>query len=135
MKHPLTAVLLIASFGIAGGVVQAQERWRGEYPPERVSAVIHRVHEDLNRGYGSGWHFNHHDSDRLTHAEHQLRDFAQDWRRGKFDKGDLDDAIGAIQHVVDNNHMSGPERDALWRDLDALRHMREAYDRHEIGRW
>src|SRR5579884_3021532 len=134
MKQLLTASLLIASFGAAATLAQAQERWWGEYPPRRVSAVIHRVHDDLNRGYGSGWHFNGHDRDRLNHAEHELGEFAEKWERGRFDKDELDDAIGSIQHVVDNNHMSGPERDALWRDLEALRHMREAYDRHEIGR-
>jgi len=35
--------------------------------------------------------------------------------------------------VVDNNHLSGRERDALYNDLDQLRNMREAYNRHEIG--
>ena len=74
-------------------------------------------------------------SDRdLTLAEHQLRNFAQDWSRGKFDKGDLDESIAAIQHVLDNNHLAGRERDALWGDVENLRRMREAYDRHEIGR-
>lgn len=135
MKHLLTALLLVTAFAVSTTVTQAQERWWGGWPPERVSRIINHVHEDLNRGYGSGWHFNGHDRDRLNHAEHELGEFAEKWERGKFDKGELDDAIGSIQHVVDNNHMSGPERDSLWRDLDMLRRMREAYDRHEIGRW
>jgi hypothetical protein len=45
----------------------------------------------------------------------------------------LDGSIGAIQHVLDDNHLRGGERDALWNDVGELRGMREAYDRHEIG--
>ena len=43
--------------------------------------------------------------------------------------------VWSIQRVLDNNHLNGPERDALWGDAEQLRQMRESYDRHEIGRW
>ena len=104
----------------------------GRYRPESVSALIDRVHVDLNRGYGV-WHLRRGDRDRLTHAERQLQDFARHWRDGRFYKGNLDRAIGAIQHVLDDNHLRGIERDALWNDVGDLRRMREAYQRHEIG--
>ena len=104
----------------------------GHYRPDAVTALVDRVHDDLNRGYAV-WRLSGGDRDRLTHAEHQLRDFEKHWRRGKFDKGNLDSAIAAVQHVLDNNHLSGRERDALWSDVEELRRMREAYDRHEIG--
>jgi hypothetical protein len=104
----------------------------GRYRPDAVSALIDRVHEDLNRGYGV-WHLSHRDHDRLNHAERQLRDFARHWSAGRFDKANLDGAIGAVQHVLNDNHLSGRERDALWNDAEELRRMREAYDRHEIG--
>ena len=115
------------------GLVQAQFGREERYRPAAVSALVDRVHEDLDRGYRA-WHLSESDRDRLTHAEHQLRDFARHWREGRFDKGALDDSIAAIQHVLDNNHLRGGERDALWNDVGELRHMREAYDRHEIGR-
>ena len=132
MKHISRRFILAASFVILAAVAQAQFGREGHYRPESVSALIDRVHGDLNRGYAA-WHLGGGDRDRLTHAEHQLRDFAKHWQRGKFDKGNLDDAIAAIQHVLDNNHLSGRERDALWSDVEELRRMREAYDRHEIG--
>ncbi len=106
----------------------------GPYHPDRVDALVDRVHEDLNHGYRV-WRLSGGDRDRLNHAEHELREFAKDWRHGKFNKGKLDDAIAAVQHVLDNNHLTGRERDVLWEDVTALRRMREAYDRHEIGRW
>jgi len=104
------------------------------YQPESVTTLVERVHTDLNQGYDD-WHLSSGDRGRLNNAEKQLRSFARDWHHEKFDKGDLDQAIASIQHVLDNNHLSGPERDALWNDVEQLRHMREAYDRHEIGRW
>lgn len=113
-----------AQYGAAGG----------PYHPDSVSALVDKVHTDLNRGYDQ-WHLSKGDRERLNNAEKQLREFAGDWRRGKFDKGNLDDSIAAVQHVLDNNHLSGEARDALWNDVEQLRRMREAYDRHEIGRW
>ncbi len=133
MRRFVPAFVMAASLIAFSIVAQAQWGPGGAYRPESVSALIDRVHVDLNHGYAA-WHLSHGDRDRLTHAEHQLRDFAKDWRRGKFDKGDLDDSIAAIQHVLDNNHLNGRERDALWEDVTQLRKMREAYDRHEIGR-
>ena len=119
-----SGLLLHAQFGPPGG----------PYQPDSVSGLIDRVHDDLNRGYDV-WHLRGSDRDRLNHAEHQLRDFSKAWRNGKFDKGELDEAIGAVQHVLDNNHLTGRERDNLWNDVESLRRMREAYDRHEIGSW
>ena len=128
-KHLLAGV---AALLVLGSLAQAQYGPRGIYHPRSVSGIIDRVHADLNRGY-RGWHISHGDRKRLDHAGHELRDFASKWNRGRFDKGELDDAIGSIQHVVDNNHLSGRERDALYNDLAQLRNMREAYNRHEIG--
>ena len=128
-------IFLTAAFASLGAIAQAQ--WGpagGPYRPESVSALIDQVHMDLNRGYGV-WNLSGGDRGRLNHAEHELREFSQRWRNGRFDKGDLDDAIASIQHVLDNNHLTGRERDGIWRDVEQLRGLRAAYDRHEIGRW
>src|ERR1700678_3326116 len=127
--------ILLAGITLATLTTVAQAQFgppNGRYRPEAVSALIERVHADLNRGYAV-WHLRQGDRERLTHAARQLRDFARRWREGRFDKGNLDGSIGAIQHVLDDNHLRGGERDALWNDVGELRGMREAYDRHEIG--
>jgi hypothetical protein len=129
--------LTICAFVLASFALPAMAQYGpqgGPYQPPSVNALIDRVHTDLNRGY-EHWHLANSDRNRLNDAEKKLRGFARDWERGKFSKGDLDDSIAAIQHVLDNNHLAGEERDALWSDTEQLRHMREAYDRHEIGRW
>ena len=69
----------------------------------------------------------------MNHAERQLRDFEKHWRGRKFDRGNLDHSIGSIQRVINDNHLRGGERDALWNDVEELRRMREAFDHHEIG--
>ena len=135
MRNLIRAFLMIASCAALQLALDAQ--WgppEGPWRPPRVHALIDRVHEDLNRGYAT-WRLSGGDRGRLDHAEHELREFAIHWERGRFDKGNLDDAIGSIQHVIDNNHFNGRERDRLWEDVTQLRRMREAYDRHEIGRW
>ncbi len=117
-----------------GGQIYAQGPGygpNGMYAPDSVSALVERVHVDLNQAYG-GFHFSGGDRGRLNNAEKQLRDFAKKWHRGRFDKGELDDSIGSIQHVLDNNHMPPGVRQALDRDVNELRAMREAYDRHEL---
>ena len=111
---------------------KAQLGPENRYSPSDVSALVDRVHEDLNHAYGV-WHFSDSDRDRLNHAGKELREFADKWSKTKFDKGQLDDAIDAIQHVLDNNKLPGRERDALSDDADRLRRMRMAYERHEMG--
>jgi hypothetical protein len=133
MKKLLGMLVMGVMFVMLASIADAQfGPPNGRYRPESVSALIERVHADLNRGYGV-WHLRHGDRERLNHAEHQLRDFALHWQHGRFDKGNLDHAIGDIQKIVNDNHLSGRERDALWNDVEELRRMREAYDRHEIG--
>jgi len=64
-------ILTFAFFAIAAaGLLHAQFGPRELYRPESVSALIDRVHEDLNHGY-QVWHLRNSDRDRLTHAEHQ----------------------------------------------------------------
>jgi hypothetical protein len=123
--------------GLASLVLPANAQYGpagSPYRPESVNALVEKVHADLSDGY-EHWHLSSADRGRLNNAEKKLRGFAHDWEQAKFSKGDLDDAISAIQHVLDNNHLAGAERDALSRDVEQLRQMREAYNRHEIGRW
>jgi hypothetical protein len=126
---------IVLSIAVAAGTAYAQFGGPdSKYHPEQVTSLVERVHSDLDAGY-SHWRISDGDRDRLNGAEKKLRGFAKDWEKAKFDKGDLDDSISSIQHVLDNNHLAGPERDALSDDVAQLRRMREAYDHHEIGRW
>src|SRR5436309_3480150 len=107
---------------------------RDHYSPHAVSGLVDRVHSDLDHAYNA-FHFTSGDRNRLNKAEKELREFLKKWDHGNFDKGDLDDAISSVQHVLDNNHLPEMDRNALSNDVTELRNMRQAYDRHEIGRW
>jgi len=114
------------------GLGRAQFSPGPKYDPSEVTALVDRVHSDLNHAY-SVFHFSGDDRERLNKAEKESRDFAQKWSKGKFDKGQLDGVISSIQHVLDNNKLPADTRDSISKDLDQLRSMRDAYDRHEIG--
>lgn len=135
MRQKSNSIAIVASL-IAFGVIGVAQYGPagGPYYPEKIDTLIDQIQVDLNHGYRV-WHVNGDDHKRLNKAGEQLREFAKQWHKGKFDKGNLNDSINAIQRVLNDNHLSGTERDALWSDVDQLRKMREAYDRHEIGTW
>jgi hypothetical protein len=121
-------ILLVAG----GSVANAQFDGGPRYDAHSVTALVDRVHTDLDHAYGV-WHFSNDDRDRLNHAEKELREFAQTWDKGKFEVGRLDDAIGSIQHILDKNKLPETDRAALSDDVSQLRRMREAYKKHDIG--
>lgn len=130
MKHLLAvAVALGITFG---GIGRAQFAPGPKYDPSEVTALVDRVHTDLNHAY-SVFKFSGDDRERLNKAEKESREFAQKWAKGKFDKDQLDDVIDSIQHVLDNNKLPVDARDSISKDVEQLRNMREAYNRHEIG--
>lgn len=133
MRHHLTLTLTLAAFGVLGVAQYGPEG--GPYRPEKIDTLVDQIQVDLNHGYDVWKKVSGDDRKRLNKAGEELREFAKQWHNGKFDKGRLNDSINAVQKVLNDNHLAGPERDALWNDVDQLRKMREAYDRHEIGTW
>ena len=132
MHRVAILALASASFLLTGiSTAYGQFENRPEYSPHAVTELVDQVHNDLNHAY-SVWHLKGGDRDRLNDAEKKLREFAQKWEDHHFDKGDLDDAIGSIQHVLNDNRLEGRDRTAIDDDVNRLRNMREAFDRHEI---
>ena len=129
MKQLFAIVLAV---GIWAGTGSAQFGPGPKYEPSEVTALVDRVHTDLNHAY-SVFKFSGDDRERLNKAEKESRDFAQKWAKGKFDKDQLDDVISSIQHVLDDNKLPVDSRDAISEDVTQLRNMRDAYDHHEIG--
>jgi hypothetical protein len=125
--------LILATTILAAGATLGLAQFESEpkYDAGAVSTLVDRVHNDLTNTY-ERFHFSNGDRDRLNKAEKELREFSQKWQGGKFDKGQLDDSIASIQHVLDENKMRHEDRGALDEDISQLRKMREAYNRHEI---
>jgi hypothetical protein len=122
---------LTAALVLAAGLVNAQFDPEPKYDSGAVTAVVDRVHTDLNHAYGT-FHFSNADRDRLNKAEKELREFAKKWDHGKFDKGQLNDSIESVQKVLNSNKLPADDRSSLDADISQLRRMREAYEHHEI---
>jgi hypothetical protein len=89
MSRFITIVFAAGMLLVCGPVAHAQFDSGPRYDAHSVSALVDRVHTDLDRAYGV-WHFSKDDRERLNHAEKELREFAQTWDKGKFDVGRLD---------------------------------------------
>ena len=132
MSRFLTIAFVAGTLLIYSPVARAQFDGGARYDAHSVSALMDRVHADLDHAYGV-WHFSNEDREHLNRAEKELREFAQTWDKGKFDVGRLDNAIGSIQHVLDSNKLPESDRTAISDDVTQLHRMREAYKNHEIG--
>ena len=132
MNRCSTIALIAGTLLVSGSAALAQFDGGPRYDAHSVSALVDRVHSDLDHAYGV-WHFSNDDRERLSHAEKELREFAQTWDKGKFEIGRLDDAIGSIQQVLDKNKLPELDRAALSGDVTQLHRMREAYKNHDIG--
>jgi hypothetical protein len=123
--------IAVGTFILGATLASAQFQGEPKYDAASVDTLVDRVQSDLNHAYDTR-RFSDADRDRLNHSEKELREFAGKWDHGKFDKGQLNGAIDAIQHVLDRNRMHGDDRDALSDDVTQLRRMKEAYEHHQI---
>lgn len=64
--------------------------------------------------------------ERYRNAQKSLSTLDRHLTKGKFDKGDLDQAIEDIQNVLDHNTLQSSSRDALLSDVRNLRIARAA---------
>ncbi len=113
-------MLLSITFGAS--VMHAQVY---RYNPEHrrpIDATIHHLQDIAARNTYSG-----REQKRYDHALTHLSQFAERLHNGYFDKGKLDDAIGDVRSIVNNNPMDDRARSTLNRDLAELRHLRSDY--------
>ena len=98
----------------------------GRYPDDRYDrggGLFDRVRADLDRAestyYTSGG-----DHRRFNKVREELSEFQGKWANGRFDRHELDDVIGTLQRVVNDNRLSYRDRDVLQDDLYRLRDFR-----------
>ena len=84
-------------------------------------ALFEHVQDDLNRAafdvYGSRGH--------IDHARKEVSDVLRQLSRGRFDRGEMGEAIGAVDRVVDRDRLPERDRAMLWRDLERMRRFRD----------
>ena len=125
MKRLLT-VLLGSSLLLASGAAYAQYQPRygdRDYDRDdgyrnRGSDVFEQVRYDLERAASSSY-WNSGDRHRIDKVREELGEFQRSGSRHE-----LNDAIGALQKVVNDNRISFREREILAGDLDRMRDYR-----------
>jgi uncharacterized protein (UPF0147 family) len=84
-------------------------------------ALFERVQDDLNRAafdvYGSRRD--------VAHARKEVSDVLRQLSRGRFDRGEMGEAISAVDNVVDHDRLPERDRTILWRDLEEMRRFRD----------
>ena len=129
----------VASAGILFCGLTANAQYQPQYPnryeqyPNRYEQRRHdiqeqnrlfdRVRADLDQAASS---FTNGPGDRfrLNAARQQVNDIQNLVSSGNFDERELQQAIGALRRVVNNNRLSDRTRDDLERDLERMRELR-----------
>lgn len=68
------------------------------------------------------------DRDRYKNAQGHLSTFDRKLVKGKFDKGELEKALGDLKNILDKNVLQGSTRDNLMRDVTDLKVARDRRD-------
>ena len=82
-----------------------------------------RVRGDLDRASAAALPFTD-ERDRVTRAREEVSECQRALMAGDYDRRTFDEAIFAIQRVVDLNRLSDRNRDYLLDDVRELRHLR-----------
>jgi hypothetical protein len=118
-----SSVFLVAAGAFAQGYGYDRDSRRYRNESGYGGSPVERAMYDLNQVSSYGYR-DRGDMRRVNKAREELREFQNKWARGRFDKGELDDAIGAIQHVVNSNWISPRDASMLQEDLYRLREFR-----------
>ena len=95
-------------------------------PYENLRGLVDRTQSDLT----SAMQLEHRGGDqrkRYEDAQGHLSTFDRHLVKGRFDKGELGKAIDSIKAILDKNVLQASSRDALMRELEELRSVRDRY--------
>ena len=107
---------------------QDRDRDRGYWDRDRLAreyrgAFYDRLQVDLDRAERNRY-LRGDDIRRFDRARREVGDFQAKWSRGVFDAREMDNAIGAVQRVVEIQALHRDDRDALREDLARMRSFR-----------
>ena|SRR5437870_5472032 len=131
MRHLLKvfAASGLILFGLTANA-QYQPRYydRDEYRERERARFFERVRAHLDRAEASTVPFTG-DRNRIARAREELSPLQSRVEMGTLDRRGLDEAIIAVQRVVDNNHMlSDTNRELLYNDLNRMRDFRSRFE-------
>jgi hypothetical protein len=106
-----------------------QERERFFQGKEWRQYLFQRVREDVEHVEHSTTPFTG-DRARLSRTVGELNELQEKLRKGRYDERQLSDVMAALRAVIDENRLTGHDRDALTDDLNRLRDFHERHDEY-----
>ena len=134
-KHFAPVVTLGIGLAVAAGAANAQYRdsnYPGpNYPQDRSGqgrsyrqdSLFDRVQRHLDRAASNSYQ-NSGSRRRLDSARREIWDFQRRWSEGRFDKCQLDQAIGSVHRVVESDGLDYRDRRVLQDDVMQMRAFR-----------
>jgi len=129
MKHILKAsLLMLACFGFTAAAQDwyhdrdgrfRDEQWRGH--------LFYHVRMDLDHVQSVTWPGGR-DMHRIDRTKHQLDEMQFKLEHGRYDEHELNEVIGSLAKVVEDNRMRPRDRDILNDDLNRMRDYRAHHD-------
>jgi len=101
---------------------------------EYRGAFYDRLQDDLSRAERSRY-LRGDDIRRFDRARREVGEFQAKWTRGVFDPREMDQAIGAVQRVVEIPALRRDDREALREDLGRMRSFRAHMENREGRRY
>jgi hypothetical protein len=98
---------------------------RGTYGTRGSGTVVDRALNNLNVA-ASNSRADGHERGHFNKAQQELSNFQYRWAQGQFDTGRLDNAVNAIEHLVNSDQLNNRDRSVLANDLAALRQFRNS---------
>ncbi len=128
-------LLATVAFAQSYGGYRYDSGYNGDHGYQRPG-VINQVRADLERAASSSF-YAHAQRGRFDHALRELNRFEDRLRRGKFDKGPLDEVISDTSHLSRARELEPRMRDMLARDANELRAFRSSrgYESYYGRRW
>jgi hypothetical protein len=125
----LAAAALCLGLGAAANAQDWDHRAYGYYREATPGGgqLFWHVRDDLDRVQATTFPDGR-DRRRFDHTRHELNELQDQFSRGRYDRGELNDVINALRSVVADNRMSPRDRELLNDDLGRLYEFRE---RHE----
>jgi hypothetical protein len=132
------AQAVIGSFLLLGGVAANAQYGDPRYDRGRDSrydrddrddrgGFLDRLRYDLDRAERNSY-ASCGDHRRFNRLRSDLNDFQGKWARGNYSRHELDEVIGSLQRVVNDNRLDYRDRDILQNDLNRMRGFRSQHD-------
>jgi hypothetical protein len=117
---------LALSLLIASPAVTNAQDYRSYSPrSDRAMSPVDVVSRHLEGlAHRTGSFTSRRERERFDNAIRHLSQFQNQYYRGHFDKGRLDQAINDVQNIVDHNPLDDRARGMLWQDVNDLRAFR-----------